>query len=878
MKTLTPISVTLERLATGGITSLSLANECLDAIAALDGEGQRAFTRVAPDAVRAAALQADAEVSKKSAPLAGLPISIKDLFDVAGEPTPAGSVVLANSAPKTSDATVVQRLRSAGAVIIGRTNMTEFAYSGLGINPHYGTPRNPYDRATGRIPGGSSSGGVISVTDGMAHAAIGSDTGGSVRIPAALCGVTGFKPTARRVPMSGVLPLSPSLDSLGPIAPTVACCALLDSILSGETPQPLAALNLSSLRLAVLQGYVLDDLQTPVSDAFTATLALLSSYGAKLIDVHFASLNRIPEVNGKGGLIAAESYAWHRRLIENHSGEYDPRVISRIMRGSQQSAADYIDLLHARQQIIEDAAPAFAAYDAILLPTLPCIAPPIAELVADNQAYLDANAAMLRNPSIFNFLDGCALSVPCHLPGEAPVGLMIAGLAGQDQEVLNIGAAIEAAFAAAGRAVHNLASTAVVCIVSMLMLCSFARAALGQQNSRQIGQRIENRKIENTGSLSVRVADAAMARWPDGHIGAKDSAVSWGFEPGIVLAGFSATLGATGDKRYLDYIQHAVDQFVGPDGSIRTYDLHAYSLNNILIGRQLLLLYKATREEKYHKAADTLYQQLVAQPRTLSGGYWHQQSTPNLMLDDDEFMFAPFLAEYAVTFHRSNGTAAKDLAEIAAQFKLLDQHARDPKTGLLYHGWDESRSLPWVDRGTGHSETLWARGMGWYLMALVDTLQYYPRNDPNGAALLDNLRRTVAALIRAQDSASGLWYQVLDKPDLPGNYIESSSAMMFTNALAKGVRLGYLPSRYRINAERAWSAIVDRFVKISSSGEVMITGTVTHISPGATPKDDGTYNYYLHAPVVSDDAKGVGAFLLAASEMHAGKKPGPHSL
>ena len=369
-----------------------------------------------------------------------------------------------------------------------------------------------------------------------------------------------------------------------------------------------------------------------------------------------------------------------------------------------------------------------------------------------------------------------------------------------------------------------------------------------------------------------------MARWPGGHIGPKDAQVSWGFEPGIVLACFSATLAATGDKRYMDYIQHAVDQFVTADGSIRTYDLHAYSLNNILIGRQLLLLYKATKEEKYRKAADALYQQLLAQPRTLSGGYWHEQFTPNLMLIDDEYMFAPFLAEYATIFHQSNGIAVKDLAAIAAQFKLLDQHARDSKTGLLYHGWDESRTQPWVDKNTGDSETQWARGMGWYLMALVDTLPYYPQNDPNRVALLDNLQGTAAALIRAQDPASGLWYQVLDKPGLPGNYLESSSAMMFTYALAKGARLGYLPSRYRANAERAWHTIVDRFVKVSSSGEVMITGTVTHISPGATPKDDATYNYYLHAPVVSGDPKGAGAFLLAAAEMIGGKHPGLHSL
>ncbi len=869
MKTLTPISVNLEKLASGEVTSLSLVNECLDAIADPLGEGKRAFTRVAPDAVRAAASQADAAVKLKSAPLAGLPISIKDLVDVAGEPTPAGSVALANSAPKIADAPIVQRLRSAGAVIVGRTNMTEFAYSGLGINPHYGTPRNPYDRATGRIPGGSSSGAVVSVTDCMAHAAIGSDTGGSVRIPAALCGVVGFKPTARRVPISGVLPLSPSLDSLGPIAPTVACCALIDAVLAGEAPQPLVTPDLSSLRLAVLQGYVLDSLQPAVAEAFSAAISLLSSRGAKLTDVHFTSLNRIPEANARGGLIAAEAYAWHRHLLEDHSTEYDPRVLTRILRGAQLSAADYIDVLDARRQIIADAASAFAEYDAILLPTLACIAPPIAELVADDQAYLDANATILRNPSIINFLDGCALSVPCHLPGESPVGLMIAGLAGQDKTVLSLGAVIESALAAAGRAVHALVPAAAFGVACLLAHATLTPSALGQESSLQSGQQIESKD-----SHLVGVANAAMARWPDGHIGPKNASVSWGFEPGIVLAGFNAAFAATGDQRYLDYIRHAVDQFVAAEGSIRTYDLHAYSLNNLLIGRQLLLLYKTTKEEKYRRAADTLYQQLATQPRAPSGGYWHEQFTPNLMLIDDEYMFAPFLAEYGAAFHRSKDIAAKDRAEAAAQFKLLDEHARDPRTGLLYHGWDESRTQPWVDKATGDSETLWARGMGWYLMALVDMLPYYPQSDPNREALLDNLQRTAAAVVHAQDPSSGLWYQVLDKPSLPGNYFESSSAMMFTYALAKGVRLGYLPTDDRAHAERAWRAIVDHFVKMSTTGEVTITGTVTHISPGATPKDDCTYNYYLHSPVVSDDPKGVGAFLLAAAEMTGDKQAG----
>jgi unsaturated rhamnogalacturonyl hydrolase len=368
-------------------------------------------------------------------------------------------------------------------------------------------------------------------------------------------------------------------------------------------------------------------------------------------------------------------------------------------------------------------------------------------------------------------------------------------------------------------------------------------------------------------ALPMRVAHEAMERWPNGHIGPRDSAVVWGFEPGILLAGFAALWDATGNKASFDYIRKSIDQFVQPDGSIRTYDLKAYALNNILMGRDLLLLYRVTGDEKYHTAADHLHQQLATQSRTASGGLWHAQATPNLMLLDDQFMVAPFAAEYAVMFHRP-----EELAGIADQLALIYRHARNPESGLLYHAWDESRSAAWADKTAGTSPSQWARGMGWFMMALADTLPFYPRTDPNRAMLLELFRHTAAAVVAVQDPANQLWYQILDKPDEQENYVESSSVMMLTYALVKGVRLGFLPPRYGKNAERAWSAIKRRFLKVTPAGEFTITGTVTHISMGAGPKDDGSDGYYLHASVVSDDPKGVGAFLLAATEMEIRKR------
>lgn len=424
----------------------ALLETCLERIADPAGEGARTYTRVHAEAARAQADAADAAFRSgaPTRPLEGVPVSIKDLFDVAGDVTTAGSRVRADANPATENSPVVERLRAAGAVLVGRTNMTEFAYSGVGLNPHYGTPRNPWRRDAALIPGGSSSGAAISVSDGMAAAGIGTDTGGSVRIPAALCGLVGFKPTARRVPMEGMVPLAPSLDSVGPIGSTVDCCARLDAVLAGETytTQPVPAL--STLRLGVLQGYVLDALDEPTANAFGRAMDALAAAGARVEAVAFPALARVPASNQSA---ATEAYAWHRTLLEQRSADYDPHVSARILHGAGVLAADYLDLQGVRREIIRSAAVAFRGFDAILLPTVPRIAPPIASLEESDAVYFDVNGAMLRNTSIVNFLDGCALSLPCHRAGEAPVGLMVAGLGGWDARILSIGAAIEAELA-----------------------------------------------------------------------------------------------------------------------------------------------------------------------------------------------------------------------------------------------------------------------------------------------------------------------------------------------------------------------------------------------------------------------------------------------
>ena len=444
MKTILALA---DELAAGKTSSQKLLENALLRIAAPAGEGARVFLRTHRDSALAEAKASDSLRAQGivPSPLAGIPVSVKDLFDVAGDITRAGSKALADSAPASRDALVVRRLRQAGAVIVGRTNMVEFAFSGLGLNPHYGTPKNPWDRATGRIPGGSSSGAAVSVTDGMAAMGLGTDTGGSVRIPAALCGLAGFKPTARRIPRDGTYPLSSTLDSIGPIAPSVACCALVDSLLAGDAPEVPAALPLKGLRLAVVQDYVLDGLDGAVADAFEKALTRLSRAGASVSEVRFQSLLQLPQINHKGGVVVAEAYAVHRELIERRKEQFDPRVVSRTLRGADMSAAEYIEVLNRRADMIAESARLAEPYDALLMPTVNMVAPPIAPLEKDDQLYGKTNLAMLRNTSVVNFLDGCALSIPCHEPGSAPVGLMIVGQSGGDRRLLAVGLALESA-------------------------------------------------------------------------------------------------------------------------------------------------------------------------------------------------------------------------------------------------------------------------------------------------------------------------------------------------------------------------------------------------------------------------------------------------
>jgi aspartyl-tRNA(Asn)/glutamyl-tRNA(Gln) amidotransferase subunit A len=433
-----------QALADGRTTSRTLVEQCLARIADPDGEGQRAFITVHADQARAMADATDAlrRVGREPSRYAGIPISLKDLFDIAGQPTPAGSRALADAPPAAAHAAVVQRMLAAGFVPLGRTNMTEFAFSGLGINPHYGTPRAPWDRAAGRIPGGSSSGTAVSVSDAMAVAGLGTDTGGSCRIPAAFCGIVGYKPTARRIPITGVLPLAPSLDSVGPLAPSVGCCAVVDALLAGETPSLPKPAELDGLRLAVPETVVLDGLDATVAAAFDRALTTLSRAGARIVRRRFAEFDAIGPVNSKGGFAASEAYAWHHTLLAEKGALYDPRIRVRIERGERMSAVDYIDVVNARRRIIASFDARTREFDALIMPTVPIVPPCIAEL-DDEREYNRINMHILRNTAIGNFLDRCSISLPCHREGEPPVGLMLMGETMGDASLFSIAAAVE---------------------------------------------------------------------------------------------------------------------------------------------------------------------------------------------------------------------------------------------------------------------------------------------------------------------------------------------------------------------------------------------------------------------------------------------------
>ncbi len=434
------------QLADGATTAADLVEQCLARIDDANGEGATAFLTVNRDAAREAATAIDKLRAAGAAPspYAGIPISIKDLFDILGDVTRAGSKVLQSAAPAARDATAVARLRQAGFIIIGRTNMTEFAFSGLGVNPHYGTPRSPYERSAGRVAGGSSSGGAVSVADGMAHVGLGTDTGGSCRIPAAFCGIVGYKPTARRVPTDGAVPLSSTLDSVGPLARTVACCAAVDAVLAGETARDLVPASPARLTVAVPQNLVLGDMDEHVARHFERALSTLSKAGVRIEKLAIPEFDDIPKINAKGGFAPPEALAWHRPLIETGAAAYDPRVLVRINRGQEQTALDYLDLLAARAALIERVSRRIADFDALAMPTAPIIAPRLVELETD-EGYARINLLALRNPTVINMLDGCAISIPMQAQDEPPTGLMLATTAGRDHHLFRLAATIEAA-------------------------------------------------------------------------------------------------------------------------------------------------------------------------------------------------------------------------------------------------------------------------------------------------------------------------------------------------------------------------------------------------------------------------------------------------
>ena len=436
MSSLLSLSEASRRIA-ACTTQRRLIDEVLERASANDAA--HVFMSIDADGARAAVA-----AERIGGPLAGLPITVKDLFDVEGEVTRAGSRVLETAPPATHDAVVVARLRKAGAAIIGRTNMTEFAYSGVGINPHFGTPNNPADAKTPRIPGGSSSGAAVSVALGLAVAGLGSDTGGSIRIPAALCGIVGFKPTQSRVPLAGAFPLSRTLDTACAMTTCVADAIAIDAIIADAPLVIEAASDPRALRLAVPQTVMLDALDRDVSDAFERALRLFADAGATIVELPLAEFAEREQMRAGGGFAPAEAWAVHRARLATSRDRFDPRVASRIERGQTVSAADYLDLIDQRADWIARVEARLADFDALVCPTVPMVAPEMQPLIDDDATFFRTNALLLRNPSLINLLDGCSFSLPCQRAGQLPVGLMLSSTHGRDASLARAALAVEA--------------------------------------------------------------------------------------------------------------------------------------------------------------------------------------------------------------------------------------------------------------------------------------------------------------------------------------------------------------------------------------------------------------------------------------------------
>ena len=412
--------------------------------------GAHVFTHLWAESALASARHADAQRRSgvRLGPLAGLPVTIKDLFDVAGETTTSGSVVCASEAPATQDAPPVAQLRASGAALLGKTNMSEFAFSGVGYNPHWGTPANSADATLARIPGGSSSGAAVSVGLGLAVAGLGSDTGGSLRIPAALCGLVGFKGSQARVTRQGAMELARSLDTVGAITRSVDDAWLIDAVLSGQALS-VRQRSVKGLRLAVPTTLMQDELDADVSKALSRALARLSAAGALIEEVTWAGLGEIATLNAPGGFSPVEAYAAHRHRLAADGDRFDQRVAQRMALGQGVSAADYLTMIDQRHAWIGRSNQALQSFDAVICPTVPMVAPAIDATCASDVAFFAANRLLLRNTFAINYWDGCAISLPCQAPGDLPVGLMLARANGHDAELLSVAKAVETALAGA---------------------------------------------------------------------------------------------------------------------------------------------------------------------------------------------------------------------------------------------------------------------------------------------------------------------------------------------------------------------------------------------------------------------------------------------
>jgi len=432
MKTVEELARDLE---TGRTTAVGLIEAALERIEDPAGEGARVFLRVEAEGAREAAQYVDGLRRRNAQPsrFAGIPISVKDLFDIAGQVTTAGSVVLKDHPPAQADAIAIARLRAKGFIIVGRTNMTEFAYSGVGLNPHYGTPLSPFDRKMGRIPGGSSSGAAVSVADGMSALAIGTDTGGSCRIPASFCGVVGYKPSSGRIPTDGAYPLSYTLDSVGSMARSVQCAAIADAVMADDWNGRIAERPLGRIRLGLPKSFG-SGVEPEVAKAFEAALTRLGRAGVSIVEMEFPSIEDIAAINTKGGISAVEAYAHHRELLAAHGKRYDQRVARRIFNGATIAAYEYVDILRKRTELIARVKAIIYGLDGVILPTTPNIPPPVAALEKDDE-YMRINFLSLRNTFVGNFLDVCAISLPMHEPGEPPCGFMIMAAWGKDREL-----------------------------------------------------------------------------------------------------------------------------------------------------------------------------------------------------------------------------------------------------------------------------------------------------------------------------------------------------------------------------------------------------------------------------------------------------------